>query len=76
MLVQAMDLENLDEPDGPFWYAFGRVAEQYGEREAALANYERVTKPKKAVQIPSSSYRLAQERMKGLGAEKRLAIAK
>jgi len=65
VLVQAMDLENLDEPDGPFWYAFGRLAEQYGEQEAAIADYERVTKPKKAVQVPSSSYRLAQNRMKG-----------
>jgi tetratricopeptide (TPR) repeat protein len=77
VLVQAMDLESLDEPDGPFWYAFGRVAEQYGERGAAIADYERVMKPKKAVEIPSSSYRLAQNRMKGLGAgEKSLRAGK
>lgn len=67
VLVQAMDLEGLDEPDDNFWFAFGRVAEQYGERAAAIANYERVTKPKKVIQIPSSSYRLAQNRLKGLG---------
>ena len=64
VLIQSMDLLNLDEPNPDYWYAFGRIAEQYGERNAALADYARVTKPKKALQIPSSSYRLAQNRLK------------
>lgn len=68
VLVQAMDLENLDEPNEAFWYAFGRIAEQYGERETAIANYNRVTKPKKAVQIPWSPYWLAQNRLKAMAA--------
>ena len=32
VLIQAMDLQDLDEPNPDFWYAFGRIAEQYGER--------------------------------------------
>jgi tetratricopeptide (TPR) repeat protein len=66
VLIQGMDLLSLDEPNPIYWYAFGRIAEQYGEREIATADYARVTKPKKAMQIPESSYRLAQDRLKVL----------
>jgi tetratricopeptide (TPR) repeat protein/transglutaminase-like putative cysteine protease len=66
VLVQAMDLLNLDEPDDNYWYAFGRIAEQYGERDAAIADYNRVAKPKRSIEIPSSSYRLAQTRLQVL----------
>ena len=71
VLVQAMDLANLDEPEDNFWYAFGRIAEQYGEREAAIAAYNRVSKPKKDIEIPTSSYRLAQIRLQGLQVAKK-----
>ena len=71
VLVQAMDSLSLDEPDGNYWYAFGRIAEQYGERTTALAYYARLTKPKHAIEIPESSYRLAQMRLQALQAEKR-----
>jgi tetratricopeptide (TPR) repeat protein len=70
VLIQAMDVLNLDEPDENYWYAFGRIAEQYGERDAALADYARVTKPKTAVEIPDSTYRLAQIRLRSLRGEK------
>jgi tetratricopeptide (TPR) repeat protein len=70
VLVQSMDLLNLDEPNPDYWYAFGRIAEQYGERDAALANYARVTKPKRAVEIPDSTYYLAQVRLQALRGEK------
>jgi Flp pilus assembly protein TadD len=70
VLVHAMDLGNLDEPNDAFWYAFGRVAEQYGELDIARADYERVSQPKNAMQVPSSPYRLAQIRMKAMGTEK------
>ncbi|MGA9039904.1 MAG: DUF3857 domain-containing protein [Terriglobales bacterium] len=66
VLIQAMDIQNLDEPDTDFWYAFGRIAEQYGERDVAIADYAKVTKPKEAIRIPDSSYRLAQNRLKVL----------
>jgi tetratricopeptide (TPR) repeat protein len=68
VLIQAMDALNLDEPDENYWYAFGRIAEQYGEREVALANYARVTKPKKEYQLAESSYQLAQIRLELLRA--------
>ena len=70
VLIQSMDALNLDEPDENYWYAFGRIAEQYGERDAAMANYARVTKPKKAVEISDSSYHLAQARLQGLRSKK------
>jgi tetratricopeptide (TPR) repeat protein len=66
VLIQAMDQINLDEPDSNYWYAFGRIAEQYGEREIAKGDYARVTRPKKDFQVPGSSYRLAQNRLKVL----------
>jgi len=69
LLVRAMDELNLDEPDDNYWYAFGRIAEQYGERDIAIADYRKLEKPKKILAIPTSSYRLAQMRLKALGAD-------
>lgn len=63
VLIQAMDLLGLDEMESNYWYAFGRIAEQYGEMEAAISDYKQVKKPSKPVQEPSSSYRLAQNRL-------------
>ena len=70
VLIQAMDALNLDEPDADYWYAFGRIAEQYGESDVAIADYVRVTKPKTATAVPSSSYHLAQVRLQALRSEK------
>ena len=75
VLVQAMDLLDLDEPDLNYWYAFGRIAEQFGERDIALADYAKVTKPKQAIQIPDSAYRLAQNRIKILQAQAPAALS-
>lgn len=63
VLIQAMDLLALDEPNSDYWYAFGRIAEQYGESDVARADYEKAEKPKKAAQMRSSSYQLAQLRL-------------
>jgi tetratricopeptide (TPR) repeat protein len=68
VLIQAMDQLNLEEPDPNYWYAFGRIAEQYGENEVATADYEQVKKPGKPVQVPGSSYRLAQIRLAAMQA--------
>jgi len=77
VLVQAMDQLSLDEPDSNYWYAFGRVAEQYGEIEVATADYNQVKKPSKPTQIPGSSYQLAQNRLRFLGsAEKKRSATK
>jgi len=63
ILIQAMDLLNLDEPESNYWYGFGRIAEQYGESEVATSDYNQVKKPRKPSQVPGSSYRLAQNRL-------------
>ncbi len=68
ILIQAMDQLVLDEPDANYWYAFGRIAEQYGENEVAAADYKQVKKPGKALQVPGSSYRLAQNRLAAMQA--------
>ena len=73
LLLRAMDELNLDEPNDDYWYAFGRIAEQYGERDIAIADYRKLEKPKNALAIPTSSYRLAQMRLKALGAEETAA---
>jgi len=70
VLVQAMDALDLDQPDDNYWYAFGRIAEQYGERDVAISDYNRVTKPKKPIAIPGSSWRLAQLRLQALQSKK------
>ena len=41
-----MDDWNLDEPNDEVWYVLGRIAEQYGEREIAIADYRKLKKPK------------------------------
>jgi tetratricopeptide (TPR) repeat protein len=69
VLTEAMDKLDLDEPDDNYWYAFGRIAEQYGERNIALADYAKVTKPKRQIEIPGSSYHLAQIRIAALGTQ-------
>jgi hypothetical protein len=60
---------NLEEPNDDFWYTFGRIAEQYGERDIAVTDYRKLEKPKLAMGIPSSSYLLAQTRLKAMGTE-------
>ncbi len=68
LLMHSMDELNLDEPNDDYWFAFGRIAEQYGERDAAIADYRKLQKPKEPMALPTSSYQLAQTRLKALGA--------
>jgi len=69
LLLRGMDDLNLQEPDDDYWYAFGRIAEDYGEREIAIADYRKLAKPKDPVLIPTSTYVLAQARLKVLEAK-------
>lgn len=69
LLLRAMDELNLDEPDDDYWYAFGRIAEQYGERDVAISDYRKLQMPKEAMQISTSSWQLAQNRLRAMGAE-------
>jgi tetratricopeptide (TPR) repeat protein len=70
VLLEAMDLLDLDEPDSNYWFGFGRIAEQYGERDVAIADYTRAIKPENPADIPDSSYRLAQIRLEALRNQK------
>ena len=67
VLIQAMDLLNLDEPDDNYSYAFGRIAEQDGELQAGETYYKAAKKPALPEAIPGSSYRLAQRRLVEVG---------
>lgn len=69
LLLRAMDQLNLDEPDDDYWYAFGRIAEQYGEHDVAISDYRKLERPKDAMVISTSSYQLAQNRVKAMGTE-------
>jgi hypothetical protein len=62
---------SMTEPDSSVWYALGLIYEQYGARTAALDAYGRV----RAHDLddhtyidPTSTYLLAQARIKALGA--------
>jgi tetratricopeptide (TPR) repeat protein len=70
LLLRSMDDLNLDEPNDDYWYAFGLIAEQYGERDTAIADYHKLEKPKNILEVPTSSYKLAQMRLEALGAAK------
>jgi transglutaminase-like putative cysteine protease/Flp pilus assembly protein TadD len=63
VIIQAMDILNLEEPESNYLYALGRIAEQYGENDVATQDYRKIEKPKLPTQIPGSSYRLAQSRL-------------
>jgi tetratricopeptide (TPR) repeat protein len=69
LLLRSMDDLNLDEPNDDYWYALGRIAEQYGEREIAITDYRKLEKPKEVLEISESSWRLAQMRLKAMNAE-------
>ncbi len=60
-LLEAMDTAGHEEPSSVDWYVLGRIAENYGATDAALAAYKRVTMPK--VERASSTYALAQRRV-------------
>lgn len=66
VLLQALDVLGADEPESNSWYTLGRIAEQYGEEEVAIADYAKVTPPDESGQIEGSTYRLAQNRLAGL----------
>ncbi len=68
LLLRAMDVWNLDEPNDEVWYVLGRIAEQYGERDIAVADYRKLKKPKEILAVPTSTWRLAQMRLKAMGA--------
>ena len=67
VLLRAMDDWELIEPNDQIWYVLGRIAEQYGEREIAIADYHKLEKPKEPLELPTSTWQLAQMRLKAMG---------
>ena len=67
-LLEAMDTAGHEEPSSVDWYVLGRIAENYGATDAALAAYKHVTEPKRGRAL--SSYELTQRRMKLLTAKR------
>ncbi|HEX2123315.1 MAG TPA: hypothetical protein VHL59_16920, partial [Thermoanaerobaculia bacterium] len=63
-LLQSMDDAGREEPADHDWYVLGRIAENYGATDAALAAYKRVEKPQ--TQLASSTYVLAARRLKAI----------
>jgi tetratricopeptide (TPR) repeat protein len=69
VLAQAMQAGNLSEPNSAVWYALGLIYEDYGAKEAALDAYLKVQAhefDEHTYVEPTSTYVLAQERMKAL----------
>jgi tetratricopeptide (TPR) repeat protein len=66
-LLQRMTAEGAPEPDDEEWYVFGRIAEQYGLTDAAAGMYRKLTKPSIDMAVASSSYALAQRRLRAMG---------
>jgi transglutaminase-like putative cysteine protease/tetratricopeptide (TPR) repeat protein len=67
MLLQRITGSGVDDPEDGDWYVFGRIAESYGLTHEAAELYRRLERPKSELTIPSSSYALAQRRLKAIG---------
>jgi tetratricopeptide (TPR) repeat protein len=66
-LLKAMASANLSEPNSEAWYGFASIYEQYGVNDAAIEAYKKVEKPEGRIGS-TSTWRLAQSRLKALGA--------
>lgn len=66
VLLQAMTAAGMDEPEDNVWLVVGRLAEAFDARDAAIAAYRKLEKPKFAYMVPNSSYELAQRRLAAL----------
>jgi tetratricopeptide (TPR) repeat protein len=66
---EAIDAAGAREPRSHDVYVLGRIAEEYGIREAAIAAYRRVEKEPTAEEDDLSTWSLAQKRLKRLGAK-------
>lgn len=57
LLIRAMDLQGIEQPDEAIWFGFGLIAEQYGLNDVALSLYRRVEAV--PASMPGSTYNLA-----------------
>jgi tetratricopeptide (TPR) repeat protein len=65
ILLKAMTVDNLSEPNSAVWLAFGLIYEQYGVNDAAMDAYKKVEKPLGRFD-PESNYLLAQAHLKAM----------
>jgi tetratricopeptide (TPR) repeat protein len=63
LLVQSIEHRGELEPQSDDWYVLGRIAEDLGFKDAAVAAYNRVVKPKLELNLPDSVYLIAQRRL-------------
>ncbi len=66
VILQAMALDGYDEPRSEDWFIWGRIAESYGVNDAAAKAYRKVERPEDEEEIPTSTWRAAQRRLKAL----------
>ncbi len=62
-ILKTMEVSDRNEPESRHWYVLGRIAEQYGEKEAATEAYRKVTPPRPEEVEANSTYALARKRL-------------
>ena len=67
IILRTLNAANREEPEPSDWYVLGRIAEEYGERAAALDAYRKVRLTPEDADAPQlSCHFLAQRRIAGL----------
>jgi tetratricopeptide (TPR) repeat protein/transglutaminase-like putative cysteine protease len=67
LLLKAMTVQSLSEPNSEIWFGLGSIYEQYGVTDAAIEAYRKVEKFEGRID-PTGTWLLAQARLKALGA--------
>ncbi|MGA7614435.1 MAG: DUF3857 domain-containing protein [Thermoanaerobaculia bacterium] len=63
VILRAIAASPLDEPRAVDWFVFGRIAEDYGENDAAVTAYRKVEKPDADEGTAVSTWALAKQRL-------------
>jgi tetratricopeptide (TPR) repeat protein/transglutaminase-like putative cysteine protease len=62
-ILRKMEIPGMNEPSSGDWYVLGRIAEQFGEKDAAIEAYGKVSRPAPEQAEPNSTYILARKRL-------------
>jgi tetratricopeptide (TPR) repeat protein len=76
VLLEALKLTRSIDPPDTIWYGYARLAESYGENEAAANLYRKVERPEFYEGDPGATYTLAQNRLVSLGRKAGVAAGK
>lgn len=74
LIVQALNVGRMEEPDGDDWYVFGRLAESYGMPAVAKGFYQRTVKGTE--DVPMSTRELALRRLAAIDGNASVAAKK